>query len=345
MLRRLALTLGALALFVAPLPARADDSLTVMSGAGAPGIFDMIDLVAAGAGFLKEQHLNVNKQYVAGPGTAAQLVAAGKADIASISVEPVILGYEKGLRLQFFFARGARYSYVLGVLNDSPIKSLSDFKGAVLGQTAANTSDVAAKSMLGGVGLRPGDYSFVSIGIGAGALASVVAKRVDGVADPFLEIANAEANGVHFRVFRHPTLSDVVNTGYAAAPATIQSKSEVLKRFSRAMAEASLFVRVNPGAAAKLYLQGSGQAVTDESLARITRLVTFDKGDFPAANPLSKTIGLMAPRKVQLLSSYMSDYGVISAPVPGNVIATDQFIAYANDFDHKAVEKLAKNWH
>jgi len=52
----------------------------------------------------------------------------------------------------------------------------------------------------------------------------------------------------------------------------------------------------------------------------------------------------MSPRKIQLLSSYMSDYGVISAPVPGALIATGQFIPYANDFDHKAVEKLAKNW-
>jgi NitT/TauT family transport system substrate-binding protein len=345
MLRRFVLAAAACALFAAPLAARADDALTVMSGAGAPGIFDIMDLVAAGAGFLKAEHLDVNKQYVSGPGTAAQLVAAGKADIAAISVEPVILGYEKGLRLQFFFARGARYSYVLGVLADSPIKQLSDFKGASLGETAPNTADVAAKSMLGGVGLHPGDYSFVTIGIGAGAISSVLAKRVDGVAVPYLEIANAEAVGVHYRVFRHPTLSDVVNTGFAAAPSTIANRPDVLRRFSRAMAEAAVFLRANPAAAAKLYLQGSGQGLTPEALARVTRIVSFDEGDFPAANPASHTVGLISPRKIQLLSSYMADYGVISAPVPGAAIATSQFIPYANDFDHKAIEKLAKAWH
>jgi NitT/TauT family transport system substrate-binding protein len=345
MLRALAAGACALLLLTAPRPARADDELTVMGGAPAPGIFDVIDLVAAGAGFFKAEHLIVNKQYIAGPGVAAQLVAAGKADIAAISVEPVILGYEKGLRVQFFFARGARYSYVLAVPADSPIRQLADFKGATLGLTAPNTAEVAAESMLGGVGLKRSDYSFVPIGVGPGALSAVLSKRVDGEACPYLEIANDEALGVHFRVFRHPVLGDVVNTGFAATPATIQTKGEVLARFSRAMAEAALFVRTNPAAAARIYLKLSGQTATDEALARVTRVVTLDEGDFPAASPSSRTIGLISPRKLQLLSSYLAEYGVTQSVVPGSAIATAQFIPYANDFDHQAVEKLAKGWH
>ena len=95
-----------------------------MAGNPTPGIFDTLELIADGAGFYKAEHLNVTKNYSANPATAAQLVATGKADVCSLSVEPVLAGYEKGLRLQFFLSRQARYSYVLGVLQDSPIRTL-----------------------------------------------------------------------------------------------------------------------------------------------------------------------------------------------------------------------------
>jgi NitT/TauT family transport system substrate-binding protein len=323
-------------------PALADDALTIVAGAAAPGIFDTLDLVAAGAGFFKREHLSITKEYVAGPGTAAQVVAGGKADIAAISVEPVLAGYGKGLRLQFFLARGARYSYVLAVPADSPIRALADFKGAVLGETAPNTADVAAESMLGGAGLKKGDYTFATIGIGAGALSAIVTKHVDGVAFPYLEVVNDEVVGnTSFRVFRHPILSGVVNTGYAATPATIQSKAGVLERFSRAIVEAALFVRTNPAAAARLYLQGSGQDVSPDALARTTRVLTLFAGDFPAADRANTRIGLISPRGLQLYSTYMTDYGIIPAAVPGSAVATEAFVGFANDFDHRAVERLA----
>jgi NitT/TauT family transport system substrate-binding protein len=346
---RLALALGACALlsFVAtPRPAAADDSLTLVAGSAAPGIFDTLDLVAIGAGFFKEQHLSITKQYVAGPGPAAQLVATGKVDIGEMSVDPVLIGYERGLRLQFFLGRGSRYSYVLAVLPDSRIKSLADFKGAVLGETAPNTADVAAQSMLAGVGLKKSDYSFVTIGTGAAALTAITSKRVDGVAFPYLEVVNDDiAANTELRVFRHPILQDIVNSGYAAAPATIQSRSDVLKRFSRAIVEAALFVRANPAAAARLYLQGSGQAVTDETLDRTTRVLTLYEGDFPAADPSSRRIGLLSPGGLQLYSRYLADYGMTQTLVPGATIATDQFIPFANAFDHKKIEAFAKSMH
>jgi hypothetical protein len=88
---------------------------------------------------------------IAGGSTAAQLVASGKVDLCVISVEPALVGYEKGLRLQFFLSRQSQYSYVLGVLNDSPIRRLEDFKGKEIGEvTAGSLSEVAADSMLEG---------------------------------------------------------------------------------------------------------------------------------------------------------------------------------------------------
>jgi NitT/TauT family transport system substrate-binding protein len=327
-----------------PHPAAADDALSIVAGNPAPGIFDTLELIAAGAGFYKQQHLDVTKNYGANPATAAQLVATGKADLAAIPVEPVIAGYDKGLRLQFIISRQVRYSYVLAVPANSPIKTLADFRGATLGETsAAGAAEIATESMLAGVGLKPSDYSFVAIGVGPQALTAILQNRVTGVAFPYLEVVNDSiAGNMQFRVFRHPLLKDVGNVGYCASPQTIATRPDVLKRFARAIVEAALFVRENPAAAALLYLQGEGQKVTPDALAKTTQILTALENDFPAADPSSKRIGYFPPLGVQLYSTILAQYGLVKTPVRGSEIVTNAFIAYANDFDHKAVIALAK---
>jgi ABC-type nitrate/sulfonate/bicarbonate transport system substrate-binding protein/predicted secreted protein len=325
--------------------APADDALTVMSGGNTSGIFDVLEFVAGGAGFYNQQHLNVTKEYGGNPGTAAQLVASGKADVASIPVEPVFAGYDKGLRLQFFLARQARHAYVLAVLADSPIRALADFKGSVLAETTvASPGEVLTGSMLAGAGLKKSDYAFQMTGFGPAGLAAITSKRVDGAAFPYLEIVNDEVIGnLQFRTFRHPILKDIPDVGYAASPATIQTKADALQRFSRAIVEAALFVRTNPAAGARLYLQGAGQKITPELLLKTTRILTLLEDDFPAADPSNKRIGLLSPKSMDLYGKYLADYGFTRAPVPGSAIATDQFVAFANDFDHAAVVQLAKD--
>jgi NitT/TauT family transport system substrate-binding protein len=338
----------ALSLLVGPRPAAADDALSIIAGAP-PNVFDLLEIVASGAGFYKDEHLLIDKNWTTNASTAAQLVATGKADVASLSVEPILQGYERGLRLQLFLSRQPRYSYVLGVLDDSPIKTLADFKGKDLGETSVGSAaEPATESMLAGAGLKKGDYSFVSVGAGAQGLEAIVSKKVDAAAFPYTQLAQYEVTGnIKMRFFRHPILGDIGNVGYAALPATIEAKAGVLQRFARAIVKAALFTRVNPQAAARLYLQlqvGGGK-VTPESLAAMTRLVTLFENDLPAADPSNKRIGYLSPQGIELYSKLLTDYGVTKQVVPVSAIVTDQFIPFANDFDHQAVITLAKNWH
>jgi NitT/TauT family transport system substrate-binding protein len=342
---------GAFALalaFGAPAPAWADDSLSIVAGS-APGIFDALELVAQGAGFYRKEHLNITKNYANSPATAAQLVATGKADVGALSLEPIIQGYEKGLRLQVFLSRQKTFSYVLGVLDSSPIKTLADFKGATLGELVIGSSaEPATASMLGGVGLRKSDYSFVPIGTGAQGLEAILGKKVDGAAFPYTALAQYQVVGnVKMRIFRHPILRDVSDVGYVALPATIGAKADVLRRFSRAIAMAALFVRENPEATARLYLQlqVGGSKVTDDAVRNLTHYFVLVESELPAADPSDPRIGYVSPQGLQLISQLLTDYGITTAVVPSSAIVTDQFIPYANAFDRKAVTALAKGWH
>jgi NitT/TauT family transport system substrate-binding protein len=327
-----------LALAFVPHPAAADDTLTVIGGATPTAFFEVLDAVAEREGFFAGQHLVVRKEFIPNSSTAAQLVASGKADVVSTSIEPLYRGYDKGLRLQCFFARDPQYDFVVGVLADSPIRTLADFKGHDIGEMSANSgAEVAANSMLAGAGLKRSDYTYVVIGNGMQALAAMTGKTVAGVAFPSTELAlEALAGNVAFRIFRHPILNDFGTFCYAALPATIDTRGDLLRRYARAMVEASILTRENPRVAARDFLQGAGMRVDDQSVAKQARLFAVLENSLPAADPWNPAIGSTSLQRMQVYGTFLVENGILDRPVPGSAIATNAFIAYANAFDRKA---------
>lgn len=335
---RIALLTAALAAFLAaPISANADDTLTLVTGSGPTAFFDVLTNVASRAGFYKEEHLIVTEQYTGGPSIAAQLIATGKGDIGSISLEPIILGYPKGLHLQGFFSRDPAFEYVLAVLDSSPIHRLTDFKGTSIGETAVGSAGEApANSLLSGAGLQRGDYSYIPIGTGAQAIQALTSGKVAGAAFPYPELAEYIVQAhLKFRYFWNPLLAGIGTTVYAAAPATIAAKADILRRFARANVKSSILIRENPHLAARYNLEAIGIKATDEAVQEWTDLLVLAQDQLPGADPTSKTIGRISPLSMQVYAKFLSLDGTRAvAPVPA--IMTDDFIEYANDFDHAA---------
>jgi NitT/TauT family transport system substrate-binding protein len=343
--RALAVLTGALLAFAwASAPATADDALNILGGSAAPTMLDVPDLVAQGLGLFKQEHLDINKQFVGTAFTCTQLLATGKGDVCSASMEPVISGYEKGVRLTFFYNRDPLYDYALAVLSTSPIKTLADFKGATLGEyTTGSAAEITANNQLSGSGLRRSDYSYIPVGGGAQGLLALTSGKVTGFAMPDAEMAmDGVIGNVKFRIFRDPILSDVPNVGYMASPATIASKADLLKRYTRAMVKADLFVHYNPAVSARYFLQQSNQKVTPDSIALITKQIEAYQNSLPAANPSSKRIGYFPVTGVAIYAKFMQQDGMAHVLVPASELVTNQFIAYANDFDKKAFIAWAK---
>jgi NitT/TauT family transport system substrate-binding protein len=328
-------------------PATADDTLTIMRGAIAPSLYDVLDIVAENVGFFKDEHLTIVEQNVNSPSVAAALVASGKGDLCSLSAEAVLQGYTKGLHLEYVFTHAGRYSNVLAVLDGSPIRSLADFKGKNIGViNVGSAGQVTAQLILAGAGLSKTDVTYSPIGVGPQALEAVADKRVDAVGYPTGEVVPMEVLGhLSMRVFRDPILADVKNAGIAAAPATIQTKADAIKRFLRAIVKAAIFVRYNPQVSARYFLQTEGTRITPQSLADKARELVLLRDDLPAADPSDKRIGYLSPRDLEVLSKVLTDYGLTSQVVPAAAIVTDQFIDYANDFDRAPVVALAKRLH
>jgi NitT/TauT family transport system substrate-binding protein len=335
------------ALAWAPRPALADDVVNVVGGTTSPSLFDVEDMVADKGGFFAAEHLSVNKQFSGSASVCFQLIATGKGDICTSSVEPVILGYAKGLRAVFFLNRDPRYDYVTAVLTTSPIKTLEDFKGANIGESnVGSTSEITTNSVLSGAGLKKSDYSYTPVGIGALALTSIQTHKVDAMSMPTLELAVEQmVGGVKYRYFPDTRLSDVPNVGFAATPATIAAKGDILKRYARAIVKASILIRVNPKLAARYFMEGSGQRVTDDALALMAREVEALQPDFPAYDLTNTRIGYFSPRGMELYCKFIAAAGLTPSIVPGTELVTNQFVAFANDFDKKAFIAQAKAMH
>jgi NitT/TauT family transport system substrate-binding protein len=345
---RFAFAAGAIfALLGVPRPAAADDPLTLIGGSAATGFYEVLDDVAERAGFFKAEHLNVTIQYTGVAGIAAQLVAAGKGDVCSLAIEPIIQGYERGLHLEAFFSRDPVYDYALAVLDDSPVRTLADLKGATIGEISPGSpAEISTNSMLQGAGLNKSDVSYQVIGNGAQAITALTTHKVAAAAFPYPELLMYEAIAhIKFRYFHHPILKDVGNVAYAASPDTIANKPDLLRRFARAHVMAAILIRENPALAARYFLEGAGIKITDDALANETRLLSFAQDQLPGIDPTSKKIGYLSPRGLQIYSRFMADNGLTKSVVPISAVLTDQFIDYANDFDHEAFIAQVKRLH
>jgi NitT/TauT family transport system substrate-binding protein len=312
-----------------------------------PSVADLEDTLAQQAGFYKEEHLAVTEEYVANAAASFATCSSGKADVCSADFDPLVRGYAKGLRLKLFLAHHPIYDYTLAVLSNSPIRTLGDFKGANIGETTAgNGSETATNAELAGAGLHKSDYSHTPIGVGAGALAAIMSHRVDAVSFPMQELAMFHAStGVNFRTYTNPLLRDVQNSGAAANPAVVAAKPDLLRRYARAVVKAFILVRVNPRASARLYLEGTHQPVTPERLATITNEILSLEPMYPAYDLSDPRIGYMSVRGLKLYCAFVQDAGLTPALVPGGDLVTNEFVAYANDFDKKAFIAEVETWH
>jgi NitT/TauT family transport system substrate-binding protein len=333
-----------LAAALTPLAVRADDALVLVGGNFPPSVADVEDIVADKAGYYAAEHLSVTKEFAANAGACFAAVSTGKGDICSSSVEAVIQGYARGVRLQFFLARHPMYDYTLAVAGTSPIRTLADFRGKTIGETGSGgVTEASTDALLATAGLHKGDYAYLPISRGAEALTALTAGKVDAVSFPMQELAIFHAaTGMTFRLFPNPRLADIRNSGFGVSPQTLASKPDQLRRFARAMVKAYIFVRVNPRASARMFLEATNQKITPDALDLIAREIEALEPLFPAYDLMAQPIGAMNADGIERYCRFFQDAGATPDLVPGAALVTDQFIGFANDFDRKAVIAEAK---
>jgi ABC-type nitrate/sulfonate/bicarbonate transport system substrate-binding protein len=304
---------------------------------------DTLNLVAEGAGFFAHEQLRIEKIRVPGAAAALEACASGTADICPIGIERLFTGYERGQHARHFLAWASRYTYVLAVPRESPIRTLADFSGTTIGVHEVgptSTGQATVTSMLIDAGLQPDEFSFAAIGFNN--LDALTAERVAAAGFPYYEMIPFQIAGANLRIFENPLLTRTPSGGYAAAPATIAAKPEALGRFARAIVKAALLVQFNPAGAARLMLQALGAPFAEADAERYARALDLWRERLPASDPANPQIGLLPLDGVAVYSKLLSDYGLTAAPVPVDAVVDNRFNAFANACDRNAVAAFAQ---
>ena len=301
------------------------------------------------AGFFKQEGLDVEMRYASGAPQGTQITAANQADVAVVTVEPTINGYDKGVRGKIFSRINNELIYYIAVPEDSPIKTVEDLKGKKIGVASFGSAAVpVVRSILRSAGIEPQSDSLLPVGVMDQAMAALRSGSVQALGLYDGICFALERAGVKFRYFRHPTLAGFGNTGLFASDETIKSKRDEVCKFGRAYAKATLFAETNPEAAVRLYWKAvpAARRGADDAEALKNGLIEVA--------PMLKVFNIGFPPNAKFgeidkaaFAKYMElnkQEGVIASLPPLDALVTNDLMACINDFDGDKVREAARNW-
>lgn len=334
---------------LATLPATAQQKIAVQVGVPVPNIVAIQLYVAQQAGFFRQEGVDVEVRYSTGAPQATQLVAAGQADVALATVEPLISGHEKGIRAKAFVRLNRQMIYYLAVPESSPVQRLEDLKDGRVGVVNLGAASVAVtRSMFQAAGIPTTPETFVPVGLGEQALVALRSDKVKALGLWSNAYYAMERAGHKFRYFRHPTLSEFGNVALIASDKGLAERGKELCGFSRAVAKASLFVVENPQAALRMYwvaVPNAKLGANDaEALANGMREIAPQAKDLDVGFPPAAQFGAFDQPQFQKYMALLKDNGLANQlPAVGDVV-TGALVPCMNDFDSGAVRQMAKGW-
>ena len=134
-------------------------------------------IVAKEMGYFEEMGLDVELLPPADPSSVPRLIAAGQADVGIHYQPSLYLDHDVGLPLVRFVTLIETPLNVLTVLENGPIKSLSDLKGKKIGFSVSGFEEALLGKMLASVGLNKDDVTLINVNFALSQ--SLLAEQVD----------------------------------------------------------------------------------------------------------------------------------------------------------------------
>jgi NitT/TauT family transport system substrate-binding protein len=197
-------TLGAaVALALAGAPALAQKApekpKVVLGVGGKPALYYLPLTIAERKGFFKDEGLEVEINDFAGGAKALQSLIGGSVDVVTGAYEHTIRMQAKGQDVRAVVELGRFPSIIVAVRKDlaGEIKGPKDFKGRKMGVSAPGSStNLIPQYAMVKAGLAANDASFISVGAGAGAVASITQKSVEIISNTEPVISKLEQDGL-----------------------------------------------------------------------------------------------------------------------------------------------------
>lgn len=304
-------------------------------------------------GFFAEEKIDLKTQQIPGSATVLQAVMAGRIDIGGATPEPLLQAFSQDRDLAMIFNFIRRPTGSIAVLDESPIKSLTDFKGKKIGaQSLASGNILLTNGVLAEAGLNPKtDLTYLSVGVGAQALQAMRSGHVDALAisDQYY-IQMEQQMGAKLRYFVGPEQHKLFSTQFFVMGSTIKERANLIEGFGRALAKGMVVSKERPEACIRMMWKqfpGTRAAGVSEEKqletelailkGRMTLLVTPDQ----TANGW----GSYNPSDVEAWNKFAVIGGILPKSLTGiERLYTNKFTAGYNKFSAEDVIKKADAW-
>jgi putative hydroxymethylpyrimidine transport system substrate-binding protein len=263
-------------------------------------------LVADKRGYFADQGLEVEIIAPADPNDPPKLVAAGQADIA-ISYQPQLhIQKDQGLPLTRIGTLVATPLNALVVLDDGPIRSIADLKGAKVGFSVGGFEDALLGAMLASHGLSLDDIELVNVNFALSP--ALLSGQVDAVIGAFrnFELNQLDLEGSPGRAFYPeeegvPAYDELI---FIANSAKLDDPR--LHRFLDAIEAGTLYLLNHPDESFQLFIEGRPE-LNDE----LNRLAWQDTLPRFALRPAA-----MDTARYARFANFLEDQGLIKTPPP-----------------------------
>lgn len=306
-------------------------------------------------GFFKAEKIDLEIISVpSGSYTTLQQLLAGTLHVSLVGVEAPIVAQQPGkptlpIRVIYNYLRDSIWEIV--VKGDSPIKSIAELKGKKIGVPAmAWGSLVSIRAILSAEGINENDFSFVAVGLGAGAKRALTTGDVDALA--LFDIAHEQINdsSVKLRRLQYPEqFRNMPSHGLAVTETMLKNEPDLVARFGRAMTKSIIACNENPEDCVKAfwatYPAFKSTAGTDaEILQRDIAVLATRNAKMSAFRPDEpRHFGAFSDKDWDQVIRALKVGGLIEkTDIDRSKVYTNQFVKAYNDFDVKAVIAAAK---
>lgn len=257
--------------------------------------------VPGGAGYFKEEGLDV--EFIPSDGGTAALrqVATGNADFSVNNPQAIINGVGEGLDVVGVATVLPRQIYGFFVLENSPIKTYEDLRGKKVGLSAFTSGGfpfaqvgLEENGIDAGTENRKGDVELVTTGAGGPALQALLSGSVDALVTWDTQVAVFKLLGTTLRELPEVSLADLPADLITTTGKMLKENPEVVERFSRAVLKGIVYAQKHPKEALAFFRQqypeSGGQGTTEEEslsiLAARAKTMSISKaqkkyGDIP----------------------------------------------------------------
>ncbi len=302
-------------------------------------------------GYWKQAGIDVEVRPTNGSTTAVQLVIAGTADFTMATVEPLVIGRQKGAKIVSVYNHTREGIYTIAVPADSPITSLKQLKGKSIGVLSLGSGAVPfAKAVLKGEGFDPEkDVSWVPIGIGAQSVHAIKSGQIDAIAYWDWGYALMENFGAKFRHFSSDFTRSLLSLALVGNEDFIKAHPDATAALAQGIAKGALFTITNPEAAVRIHwsvypASKPAGMPEDRALAEAVHVVKARADKYRIEGRAVPKWGAYTAAEWTQTQDFLFGAGMIPKKVDVSQYYTDRFLARINDFDASKVVEQAKNY-